>query len=125
MTRQVACPILRQGGRVLAFRHPLAGLQLVKGGIEPGETPEAAALRELQEEAGVEGRDPQLFGRCTTVQPGEVWHLVAVTADQLPDRWDHRCSDDGGHDFAFFWHDPAGDTSGFDPRYVRVLKVLK
>jgi 8-oxo-dGTP pyrophosphatase MutT (NUDIX family) len=36
----------------MAFRHPLAGCQLVKGSIE-NEEPSAAAVRELYEEAGV------------------------------------------------------------------------
>jgi ADP-ribose pyrophosphatase YjhB (NUDIX family) len=38
---------------LLVFEHPLAGVQLVKGTIEPGELPEHAALRELCEESGI------------------------------------------------------------------------
>uniref|UniRef100_UPI00124C1F65 NUDIX domain-containing protein n=1 Tax=Acinetobacter ursingii TaxID=108980 RepID=UPI00124C1F65 len=38
---------------ILAFRHPLAGIQLVKGSIEPNETYDYAAIRELFEESGL------------------------------------------------------------------------
>ncbi|WP_272972120.1 NUDIX domain-containing protein [Comamonas terrigena] len=51
-----ACPVVIRGLgtiEILAFEHPLAGLQLVKGTIEPGETSAAAALRELREESGL------------------------------------------------------------------------
>jgi 8-oxo-dGTP pyrophosphatase MutT (NUDIX family) len=49
-----------RGLEILAFRHPLAGTQLVKGTIESGETVEAGAVRELEEERGV----MQLRSRC-------------------------------------------------------------
>ena len=48
-----ACPVVLQGSKLLVFRHPSAGIQLVKGTIESGEGPEAAALRELREESGI------------------------------------------------------------------------
>lgn len=51
-----ACPVvLRRTGdlEVLAFEHPLAGFQLVKGSIEQDESPAAAAVRELLEESGL------------------------------------------------------------------------
>ena len=43
-----------QGHRkILAFAHPQAGHQFVKGTIEPGESAGAVAQRELHEEAGI------------------------------------------------------------------------
>src|SRR6188472_422759 len=51
-----ACPVVFRDPslqQILAFEHPEAGVQLVKGRIEPGENARAAALRELQEEAGI------------------------------------------------------------------------
>jgi 8-oxo-dGTP pyrophosphatase MutT (NUDIX family) len=46
----------------LLVRPRLSGNEWVfpKGHIEPGESPEQAALREVREEAGVEGLDPTL-----------------------------------------------------------------
>jgi 8-oxo-dGTP pyrophosphatase MutT (NUDIX family) len=52
-----ACPVVLRSPQgkceILAFCHPLAGHQFVKGTVEAGETPAAAALRELYEEAGI------------------------------------------------------------------------
>lgn len=41
------------GHEVLLFRHPTAGVQVPAGTMEEGEEPEAAALREGQEESGL------------------------------------------------------------------------
>lgn len=54
-----ACALVDTDGRVLISRRPegkeLAGLWEFPGGkVEPGETPEAAVVRELREELGVE-----------------------------------------------------------------------
>lgn len=48
--------ILRQtadGWQTLLIRHRNGGLIVIKGGVEPGESIEAAALREAREEAGL------------------------------------------------------------------------
>jgi 8-oxo-dGTP pyrophosphatase MutT (NUDIX family) len=53
--KKVVPVILRhptQSLEILAFRHPLAGSQLVKGTIEQGEKYDEAAIRELFEETG-------------------------------------------------------------------------
>jgi 8-oxo-dGTP pyrophosphatase MutT (NUDIX family) len=42
-----------RGRELLVFRHPTAGVQLPAGTVEAGETPEAAVLREVREEAGL------------------------------------------------------------------------
>ena len=52
------CIVIR-GNRILMAKHGMDGLErwcLPGGGIEPGETPEDAALRELEEECHVTGR---------------------------------------------------------------------
>lgn len=56
-----ACALVDADGRVLLSQRPegknLAGLWEFPGGkIEPGETPEAALIRELEEEVGVTTR---------------------------------------------------------------------
>ncbi|WMT86713.1 NUDIX domain-containing protein [Pelagibacterium sp. 26DY04] len=103
------CPaVLRwaNGAReILVFTHPLAGVQVVKGTIEAGEDVEAAGRRELSEEAGVEGLP--LLGTLAAsyrIAPGQLWHFLLLSGEGLPERWAHHCADDGGHDFAFFWH---------------------
>lgn len=108
-----ACPLLlRQRDdakikhlEILAFRHPLAGLQLVKGTIEPGELPAQAALRELREEAGVHASVISHLGDQAIAATGQLWHFYGCHAsDALPDQWQFFTQDDGGHWFEFFWH---------------------
>lgn len=112
MRASKACPVvLRQRGEteILAFRHPMAGLQLVKGSIKAGEGIEAAALRELHEEAGIAGgRASGSYG--SELIAGLPWHFIRISTPELPEAWVHHCADDGGHDFAFFWH-PLGDEA--------------
>jgi 8-oxo-dGTP diphosphatase len=60
----VACALVDPDGRVLLAKRPpgkpLAGLWEFPGGkIEPGETPEAALIRELKEELDIE-----ITGKC-------------------------------------------------------------
>ena len=61
----VACALIDADKRVLIARRPagksLAGLWEFPGGkIEPGETPEAAVIRELDEELGITVTEPCL-----------------------------------------------------------------
>ncbi|WP_410001350.1 NUDIX domain-containing protein [Rhizobium leguminosarum] len=44
---------MNQGLEILAFTHPSAGNQFVKGTVEEGERPQDAAARELREESGL------------------------------------------------------------------------
>jgi len=89
---------------ILAFRHPLAGCQLVKGTIEVSESPQQAAVRELLEEAGVAAVAFSELGTWDSEFENQVWSFqVCRPSTQLPDTWTYRCTDDGGLDFAFFW----------------------
>src|SRR5215510_14700926 len=87
-------PSMRQ---ILAFEHPLEGAQLVKGGIERGESLRAAALRELEEESGI--TDAGIAGDLGTWDSGyhgHVWSLQLCTVPRrLPESWTHHCADDG------------------------------
>ena len=104
-----ACPavIRRTTGdvEILAFRHPTAGCQLVKGTIEPAESVERAAERELFEESGLIGRAIKYLGAVQVDGPEQEWHFVLCQVDigQLPETWTHHTSDGCGLDFAFFW----------------------
>lgn len=110
-----ACPVVLRGAgaqrEVLAFVHPEMGKELVKGTIEPGESPRDAALRELREESGIaNARVVADLGRWDSDHGGHVWsfHLCEVDGT-LPERWVHHAQEDGGLDFRFFWH-PLGEA---------------
>lgn len=72
------------GDRLLVFRHvdfPEAGIQVPGGSIEPGEAPDAAALREAEEETGL--RDLALVGLL-----GEVERDMSDRGrDEIQHRW--------------------------------------
>jgi len=126
-----ACPVVLRGAdrsEVLVFRHPLAGIQLVKGGIEPGEAPGAAALRELREEAGISTAQVERdLGLWDSGHTGQVWslHLCRVTA-VLPERWTFQTADDGGQRFEFFWHPLQREaSSAWHPLFQAALSILR
>ncbi|OOV92200.1 NUDIX hydrolase [Pseudomonas sp. MF4836] len=125
-----ACPVvLRHAAalQVLAFAHPLAGLQLVKGSLEPGEASAVAAVRELAEEAGIKGEVIADLGLWVAPQTGQRWafHQCRVAPD-LPDTWTHFAADDGGHEFRFFWHPLASEPSAqWHPLFQGALAFLR
>ena len=115
---QKACPVVCRGipgsKEVLAFRHPTAGYQLVKGTIEPSETIQQAAERELFEESGVVGVAIDYLGAVQMSEPEQEWHFVLCRVGSLLEAWTHRTSDGGGLNFEFFWHplNEEADESG-------------
>ncbi|MCK0166311.1 NUDIX domain-containing protein [Jannaschia sp. S6380] len=98
------CPVVLRGNAILAFCHPRAGCQLVKGTPEPGEIPPETALRELREESGIATGARGTLPPASIGTPAVVWHFVLVRTPPLPPQWSHWCEDDGGHLFRFFWH---------------------
>jgi len=131
MRAEKVCPYVLRGAEdgpeVLAFRHPLAGCQLVKGTLEPGESVEAGALRELAEESGLVGvpADSPAWSSPDIVQ-GQLWHFVPVVVPPQPDDFEFLCADDGGHLFKFFWW-PLGTVPGgeWHESFVRVLDEIR
>lgn len=124
-----ACPVVIRNPaapELLAFRHPRAGLQVVKGSIELGVTLHDACERELFEESGVRAD----AGRCPgqhTMPDGCVWGfvLMRVSAD-LPLLWSHYTSDGGGLIFRFFWHPLDASPCGeWDAGYAAAMQFLK
>jgi len=117
-------PSMRQ---ILAFEHPLEGAQLVKGGIERGESLRAAALRELEEESGItDAGIAEDLGIWDSGYHGHVWSLQLCTVPRrLPDSWTHHCADDGGQDFRFFWHDlHVKPGTNWQEHYRRALEAI-
>jgi 8-oxo-dGTP pyrophosphatase MutT (NUDIX family) len=125
------CPVVFRDPsmrEILAFEHPVAGIQLVKGGIEPGESVRAAALRELEEEAGISNTGiAQDLGTWNSEHNGHVWSLQLCTfKPALPEHWVHHCDDDGGHELRFFWHDVAQEPDeAWRPQYRRALETIR
>jgi adenylate kinase family enzyme/8-oxo-dGTP pyrophosphatase MutT (NUDIX family) len=122
------CPVVfRRGGpaRVLYFRHPLAGLQLVKGTVEEGEDVLHAARRELREESGLDLAPLEVLGTWHSGYQGQRWTFVRME-DADGDGWVHRCADDGGHDFAFGWQALHGEMcDGWHALFVGALDWLR
>ncbi len=127
-----ACPVVLRaaagGTELLVFRHPRAGVQLVKGTIESGESAREAAVRELAEEAGLLKAVPgKSLGVWESRQDGQVWEFFEMDAGaDLPDAWLHRAPDDGGLEFSFSWH-PLHEQPGPDwhPVFVRALEFVR
>lgn len=137
--QEAQCYVTREcSGRlqVLVFEHvgiPEAGVQVPGGGIEPGETPQEAALREAWEESGLKGLRVQryigAFRWWHAAQSREcerhVFHLV--TPHPLPERWEHTVSagaEDKGLCFSYYWLDVAAAArmlSGNQGDYLQYL----
>lgn len=76
-----ACALIDADGRILLSQRPpgksLAGLWEFPGGkVEPGETPEAALIRELQEELGIVTRVECLAPLTFASHAYETFHLL-------------------------------------------------
>lgn len=122
----------RRPGRrrdLLAFEHPQAGKQLVKGGVQLGETEVAAAVRELREESGLVATSARALVSFDVDSPPQTWAAVVCEVETPPEGWVFRCADDGGHDFRFFWQplDEAPDeawTPNSRHAFERIREVL-
>ena len=81
ITLVVACALVDADRRVLIAQRPqgkqLAGLWEFPGGkIEPGETPEAALIRELREELDIETQQACLAPLSFVSHTYDDWHLM-------------------------------------------------
>jgi len=130
-TAEKACPVVFRDAsmrQILAFEHPKAGVQLVKGFIEPGESARAAALRELWEESGISDTGiVEDLGTWDSGHRGYIWSLQLCTFPHgLPETWTHHCADDGGHVFKFFWYDVNKlPGENWQPHYRRALAAIR
>ncbi|WMT86601.1 (deoxy)nucleoside triphosphate pyrophosphohydrolase [Pelagibacterium sp. 26DY04] len=81
ITLVVACALVDADRRVLIAQRPqgkqLAGLWEFPGGkLEAGETPEAALIRELEEELGIETKEACLAPLTFASHAYDGWHLM-------------------------------------------------
>ena len=76
------CVVFDRAGRLLLIRRkhpPFKGRYALPGGfVERGETVEAAALRELKEEAGVDGKIVRLIGVYSAPKRDPRGHTVSM-----------------------------------------------
>jgi 8-oxo-dGTP diphosphatase len=97
--QRVVCYITRNRRELLVFEHDdpglQAGIQVVAGGIDEGETPAEAAIREALEEAGLNLENPVFLGSIDkhwpkAKNPNQHWHFYWLEApSETPDAWDH------------------------------------
>lgn len=126
-----ACPVvLRYKNNeleLLAFKHPEAGNQLVKGNIKKDEHLEHACLRELAEESGIQAQVVKHLGIWEAGFKKQVWGFCLMHyEDILPDTWEFDTKDDGGHIFSFFWqplNSPLDDN--WNEVYTRAFQYIK
>lgn len=128
MTAKACAIVPHPGGaplRLLAFEHPQAGLQLVKGTLRPDEPPLHAARRELCEETGLVARSGLMLGETADIVPGQLWHFALLrVAPPVAERWRHNCADDGGHVFDCQWRALDG-AAPFEGRFARAWDWVK
>ena len=87
-------------------------LRLPGGGVEAGESLEAAVVREIWEETGIRGvkigRKVGILNYISPMdgQPRERHCFIVHPSEPLPEKWDHTVTgdgDDAAHIFSHFW----------------------
>lgn len=129
---EIICPIvLRQsanGPEIMAFRHPQAGRQIIKGVMEDGDVPREVALRELKSDSGLSpSAQPVDLGKSKGIEQGEAWHFFACPVASLPDEWNYICAADNDQEYAFFWQklDEFIDDSEWNPGIIRAFRFVQ
>ncbi|GAB3912667.1 hypothetical protein GCM10011575_45510 [Microlunatus endophyticus] len=96
---KVLAYVTRRPDELLVFAHteeyPDAGIQVPAGGVEPGEDPGQAVIRETYEESGLRLSAPVYLGsfEWLTETPTRIRHFYWLQAPTgTPDRWEHRVS---------------------------------
>ncbi|PLC06986.1 NUDIX hydrolase [Variovorax sp. RO1] len=128
-------------GRLLVFRHPEDGnMQLPKGTIEPGESPEAAVRRELLEESGLvfAGRLESLGTlerECEAGVEGNThrhpqrWHIFLMRDPRdLPETFEHMATgspEEEGLVFSFYWLEADADIEDFALPYRQTIERVR
>ena len=139
---RVVCYVTRGRNEILVFEHEAkdadAGIQVVAGGVDAGETVNQAALRELLEESGLALSNPIPLGnavmKCFIQNKGDDyqrWHFVWLEAEiDTPDFWTHTVTsgelDEGmifSHRFVSLeQHNLNWKLDAMIPRLLEILK---
>ena len=113
---RVVCYVTRGRKEILVFEHEAknadAGIQVVAGGIDAGETVNQAALRELLEESGLALLNPIPLGNAVMKRfmkkigdDYQRWHFVWLEAGiQTPDSWAYTVSSGELDEGMIFFH---------------------
>lgn len=130
---------ITRGTQLLVFEHsgiPEAGIQVPAGTIRPGETPAAGALREAQEETGLDFlNEGALLGDYQVdIRPyskEEIHHRYVyhfTVPENTPDTWTHGEFDPSDHSgskiFRFFWIDLSDGVPQLVAGHDRLLPAL-
>ncbi|MDM0046451.1 NUDIX domain-containing protein [Variovorax dokdonensis] len=135
-----ACVVDRLG-RLLVFFHPGDGnMQLPKGTVEPGESPEAAVRRELLEESGIDYTGPLeplgiLERQCPAGVEGnkashpQLWHLYLMRIEhELPNAFEHIAEgspEEDGLVFRFRWLATGDELDEFIAPYRQAIGMAQ
>jgi 8-oxo-dGTP pyrophosphatase MutT (NUDIX family) len=113
--------VIGTDGRVLLVRHSYrAGWMLPGGGVGRGEPPQAAIQRELAEEVGLQGGEPEFIGLFTR-RAGWASNVIAlyrVTGGVMNFRPNLEIRD-------ILWADPAAPPPGASRGTLRRLAELQ
>ena len=107
-------------GSVLLIRRknpPFQGMYALPGGfVEVGETTEAAALRELKEETGIEGHSPRLVGVYSDPKRDPRHHTISAVYLVEPRSYEVKAGDDAASaQFVANWR---AEPLAFDHRQI-------
>jgi 8-oxo-dGTP diphosphatase len=122
-----ACALIDVDGRVLLSRRPegkpLAGLWEFPGGkVDPGETPEAALIRELAEELGISVRHACLAPLTFASHAYETFHLLMPL--YVCRRWDGEVTPLEGQELAWVRSQKLRDYP-MPPADVPLIAILQ
>lgn len=142
--RKTCACVVREGQagiELLCFEHPDAGVQIPKGGLEPGEDPTAGVLRELHEETGVRAVEVVahlgVHERHTGGGPDErgeperhLWDVFLLRPSaELPDEWLHDAwgsPEEDGLTFRCHWLAVDSDLAGaLHPLFTPIVQMLR
>ena len=115
---RATCVLIRDGKLLLVAIHTLKYL-LPGGGVDPGETIEAAAVRELREETGLVATCTEYLYEFETASNRH--HVFAVEADGPLDEGKIEAD---GEIRGFLWWDMESDVSAY-PSVTEVRNRLR